>query len=71
MPRPVKLHSVDVTEAKGFLSMHWLASVPPAIISDAMHTGASTGPHQGSGNRNRMSQSKRDTGQPQMALRNT
>ena len=37
----------------------------------AIETGASTGPHHGSGNRKRMSQSNGDAGQPEMMRRKT
>ena len=47
------------------LSVHtWHVSVPQAIISSAIKIGASTGPHHGSGMRNRMSQSSSERGQP-------
>src|SRR2546423_333348 len=48
-----------------------LARVPHKIISSATETGASTGPHHGSGRRNRMSQSSSERGQPQSFLRKT
>ena len=41
------------------------------LIVDGVKTGASTGPHQGSGSRKRMSQSKTDFGQSQITLRKT
>src|SRR2546428_2327284 len=48
-----------------------LTNVPPTTISTAMLTGASTGPHHGSGSRNRMSQSKSERGQPLNGTRKT
>jgi hypothetical protein len=51
--------------------MNWVVSVPHAIIRHAIETGASTGPHQGSGSRKRMSQSNSDLGQPVIVRRNT
>src|SRR6266576_1506983 len=42
---------------------HVLTSVPQRIINSAIETGARTGPHQGSGSRNRMSQSHNEWGQ--------
>src|SRR5213594_3078182 len=48
-----------------------LIDVPPTTISTAMLTGASTGPHHGSGRRNRMSQSKSERGQPLNGIRKT
>ena len=46
-----------------------VASVPHTIITSAMVTGASTGPHHGSGSRNRMSQSSSVRGHPEMRRR--
>src|SRR2546426_2991612 len=48
-----------------------LTNVPPRTISTAMLTGASTGPHHGSGSRNRMSQSTSERGQPLSGTRKT
>src|SRR5258706_9478216 len=56
-------------ENPGSVMFQPLASVPHKIISSAMLTGANTGPHHGSGNRNKMSQSSNDRGQPQMTFR--
>ena len=47
------------------------AMVPQTIIKTAIETGASTGPHHGSGSRNRTSQSNSDRGQPHMTRRKT
>jgi len=44
-------------------------SVPPIIINAAIDTGAMTGPHQGNGNRNKMSQSRIVWGQPLIGTR--
>ena len=52
-------------------SLTCVASVPHTIINAAMLTGASTGPHHGSGSRNRMSQSSSEWGQPLIGRRNT
>ena len=46
-----------------------LARLPHQIISTEINTGASTGPHQGSGSKKRMSQSRSECGQPHRALR--
>ena len=48
-----------------------LTMVPQTIIRTAIETGASTGPHQGSGRRNRTSQSNSDRGQPHITRRKT
>ena len=64
MPSPLKPHDVRVTAVAGLRSVDCVAQVPHTIISTAMQTGASTGPHQGSGSRKRMSQSNSDLGQP-------
>ena len=53
-----------VKRVSGTPSRDCVTSVPHTTISDAMHTGASTGPHQGSGKRKRMSQSNREAGHP-------
>ena len=42
-----------------------------AIITAAILIGASTGPHHGSGSKNKMSQSSSDFGQPDMRRKNT
>ena len=48
-----------------------VTSVPHAIISMAINTGASTGPHHGNGSRKRMSQSNSECGQPHITFRKT
>ncbi len=50
---------------------NWLANVPHKIISSEIRTGASTGPHHGNGNRNKISQSSNECGQPHMIFRKT
>src|SRR5438477_9900183 len=52
-------------------SSHWLTTVPKTIIRKAIVIGAQTGPHHGSGMRNRMSQSRSDLGKPVRARRKT
>ena len=71
MPAPHTLHEVRVKRVAGWRLCHWVTRVPHTIISEAMETGASTGPHHGSGNRKRMSQSNGDAGQPEMMRRKT
>jgi hypothetical protein len=62
---------IDRTEERERSPVPWLTSVPQTIINSATDIGATTGPHQGSGKRKRMSQSSSDEGQSQMALRTT
>ena len=52
-------------------SLTWVTSVPHTIITSAMLTGASTGPHHGNGSRKRMSQSSSEVGQPLIGRRKT
>ena len=71
-PNPLLIHgALGSVELEPGDSATYRADVPHAIINIAMHTGASTGPHHGSGSRKSRSQSKSDLGQPQITYRNT
>src|SRR5262245_11640878 len=65
---PQEAHEKPVA---GMRSRDWVTRVPHTIISDAIQTGASTGPHHGSGHRKRMSQSNRGVGKTEMMRRKT
>src|ERR1044072_8389130 len=61
-PAQLTAHAAQPNPVIGMRSPLWVTRVPHTIINDAIETGASTGPHHGSGNRKRMSQSNRDEG---------
>jgi len=68
IPTPASAHAQRATVVS---SPDCVASVPHTIITSAILTGASTGPHHGSGSRKRMSQSSSVLGQPEMRRRKT
>src|SRR6267142_3810624 len=70
-PQKFRAHAFHSEPLRARSMRQLLTTVPHSTMSNAIETGASTGPHHGSGSKNKMSQSSNECGHPHITFRNT
>src|ERR1051325_8976651 len=70
-PKKFNAHAFHSEPSRARSIRQLLTRVPHRIMSNAIETGAITGPHHGSGSKKRRSQSSSECGQPHITFRKT